>query len=1010
MTATAQRMRLRLFIEGVEVPVIAAQVQTAPNSPAACSIQIPPLAEGTRLLPRSLVHLYFLDFYQVESPLLHNKPRVLDMNQTKDPTLYERSLKQAESNMPGSSGRDTDDYSNERYKLLFGGEVVGFQWTKNERQRSLVLQCIDWSNYWDYAYQWNNTDIFGPGIKALFSGGSTNLFTDFLTNEGSIIAKMVRTKSINYPALKGLLGGIVHLLEAIGGSYYREKQIGGVNIFFTVAELRLHLTQMITAFDLDDTAARLLDAQGWDGLFGRIMGNLGSQVSIRQAMNALMSVIFHETYPIPTPLFTPGTEGTVSGYVRKNLLDDPRTMGIAAAADNVMDAIHSVLAALVGSEDSIRFALHSAIIQLKTARKLLTDKAKDIRTSPCPRVGSFFSAASTDLGNAITGLSSKKVLSAASLAKTKHYLTDALTQLERARNLTYNATPKKVAVPARLNQQIFRPDIWFSSPPRCNVLFPDNYTTLSYARAFLQEPTRLMLKTNDAFFGEDELFDHFYFAPKSFTLKGEKTSLQSILKNDILDHELYTGILPVFEKMSELNIFAVRSGKVDGNMPKVGLAQRSCNFLYFKYRFAARQMSVVCRFNPYVVPGFPGLVIDKYVDAEQLKRQNVLLAKTGRPTRDISRLLGTNFLGNFTELTHSVDQSQGSTNINCGYARQPEESVEFLGADTAQGQVTMRTKTGKLASRRSDVAALYPPRIGSLGPMMGEITSVQDITQATTGSPLPLYRGSRNKKGAPNIPIQVGVPNKASYFGKEAVEQAGDPNLIVTFKGFRVTETLPQYNKGKVALSAEELIRPGWYSNMWRPDNIGQAYEQFFKIGSINDPIQITDTSGASLGVQNADDQTVSADETDTDAAADPTGEQNRVYTQTKYADIEQAVNYLVTVYSQIKHSNVDVDEFIRAFTWRPIASMVDMFGTSDLDMQPQSDGSVIAKTGILGMHSLAFGQYNDLFGLVTGDIENVAGIKRGSSAAMRVDTRKRKQDAVLDYVNALSFARAILG
>ena len=60
-----QRLRLRLFIEGVEVPVIAAQVQVAPNAPAACSIQIPPLPEGTRIFPRSIVHLFFLDFYEV---------------------------------------------------------------------------------------------------------------------------------------------------------------------------------------------------------------------------------------------------------------------------------------------------------------------------------------------------------------------------------------------------------------------------------------------------------------------------------------------------------------------------------------------------------------------------------------------------------------------------------------------------------------------------------------------------------------------------------------------------------------------------------------------------------------------------------------------------------------------------------------------------------------------------------------------------------------------------------
>src|SRR5690606_34210146 len=96
----------------------------------------------------------------------------------RSPTGHEKEL----------SAKDTD---NSRYKLLFGGEVVGIQWTKNSAQRSLVLQCMDWSNYWDYAYQWGNTGIFGPGIKAVFSGGATNLFTDFLASKGSVIAHIV---------------------------------------------------------------------------------------------------------------------------------------------------------------------------------------------------------------------------------------------------------------------------------------------------------------------------------------------------------------------------------------------------------------------------------------------------------------------------------------------------------------------------------------------------------------------------------------------------------------------------------------------------------------------------------------------------------------------------------------------------------------------------------------------------------------------------------------------------
>jgi hypothetical protein len=190
-----QRLKLRLFLEGIEVPIIAINVRSAPNSPTVASIQIPPLPEGTRFLPRTLVHVFFLDLYEQESPLVRKVE--VSTPDKRSPTAHEKSL--ATKNPPSSDPSEgvqsekqgLKDQDNSRYKLLFGGEVVGIQWTKNSSQRSLVLQCTDWSNYWDYAYQWGNTGIFGPGIKAVFSGGATNMFTDFLSSKGSVITHIV---------------------------------------------------------------------------------------------------------------------------------------------------------------------------------------------------------------------------------------------------------------------------------------------------------------------------------------------------------------------------------------------------------------------------------------------------------------------------------------------------------------------------------------------------------------------------------------------------------------------------------------------------------------------------------------------------------------------------------------------------------------------------------------------------------------------------------------------------
>jgi hypothetical protein len=1010
MGTKVARLKLRCFLEGIEVPVIAAQVQCESNSPAVASIQLPPMAEGTRFHPRTLVHLYFLDFYESASPLISLRGPGGSKDQN-NPSVYEQKLVE---------GVDVDDeHRNERYKLLFVGELVGFQWTKSASNRALVLQCQDLSNYWDYAQQWENTDLFGPGYKAMFSGGSTNMFTDFLSSKDEEIVKALMTPSAQYPQLKGLLGGIIHLLEKIGGSYYSEKKFGGQNIFYTLAELRLRTTQMITAYDKDDTANKLLNAQGYESLWGRILGNLGDQVSFRQAINALMGVIFHETYPIPTPLFVPGSNGTTSGVKRTKMRGHPKYGYVPAGADLIAAGITAVHTTVLESDTTTdRNSLRKKI---EAERKTLGELRQKASKDKLSDAAGIFATTATMLGKALTKFAVWKPGSPQSKQQQEllQVLDEAATTLRRAARLEKVESSPKKATPARLNSHIFRPDVWFTAPPRCNVIFPDQYSSLTYARNFMQEPTRLLLKTNDAFFGEDELFDQFYFAPKAVTTTGEKRTLQALLSGELLDHELFTGILPVFEKMSETNIFAVRSGSIDGKMPKVGLAQRTANFLYFKYRFAARQMQIVTRFNPYVAPGFPGLIIDKYVDVDRLENYNDLIERVTGKKRELRNQLGTHFLANFAGITHSLDQKAGGTTaISCTYARDYNESVEFLGAIEKDQQV--QKKTGE-ATRKTDVAAISPPALGSLGPNYGVVSNVEDVTDAYSagedGQTLPLYRGSR-RAGANEFQdrVPVGVTRRARDFGPEVEKIVTSPFQFVTFKAYRVTEDVPKFRKEAVDLPAEEYIRPGWYGDAWNTRNVGKVYDSFFRIGSITDETQIADPNGASTGSPLAtwDDATAGAFGMKQSGFEDEPEElfperdhAPAILTLPDRATIADAVAFLVTTYSYVRQAGLDADEFIRAYTWRPIASLPDMFGSSDLELS--SDGLEVVK-GVEGFHSKAFGPYEDLFGLVPPEVEDIIDIKVANKARKNNDTRKRKFEAVQAYVAALQFSRAIVG
>lgn len=1013
MTAFADRLRVRLFIEGIEVPVIAAQIQTAPNSPAVASIQVPPLAEGTRLMPRSLVHLYFLDFYATASPALDaGKKAAEDKN---SPTDHE------DEEAPHFLPVDGEPV-NRNYKLMFVGEVVGFIWTKAVRNRSLILQCEDPSNYWDYAYQYENSDIFGPGVNALFSGGATNLFTDFLSSKGSTLTQIVASGQCNsFPNLKGLSAGIIRLVEAIGGTYFPapgsgSKKIAGQNIFFSLAELRLHLTGMIAAYDNDPTSQNILAKNGYSGMFDRALGGMGGQTSIRQAISALTKIMFHETYAQPCPMYIPGSNGEVSGVKRTKIKDHPIWGFITDEAEKAIFGVEDIRSSVVTSsfaakpDATAQGVLAKRIQNVKSALQgTMTRMRANSKSKPPDTARTVFSTAANALGIAASKIGAKTDAQRAEVLKK---LDEALAQLRRCVDLTFIESASKDIAPARLVQQILRPDIWFGSPPRCNVIFPEHYDNITYQRMFLQEPTRFLLKTNDEFFGEDFLFDKLYFAPQAGTARGDRARLSSVLGRDLLDHELFTGILPVFEKMGEFNVFAAKSGAATGPLAKIGLAQRSANFLYFKHRFAARKMVISGKFNPYIAVGFPGLVFDKYIDPGTIATYNEQRRQANIPEIKISELLGTNFLANFTQVMHSVNQAEagGRTEITCTFARQPDEGVEFLG--TIPEDAKVQKKVGE-AIRATDIAAVSPPKVFGFGPNLGRIISVEDVSPIYIEGErkLPLFDvgAQAEKKDRPATLVPIGVQTSAEELGSSVVLQiTGDLARPVIFRAYRVTEEVPRYQREDVLLPAEEYIRPGWYGDCWSPSKIGEVYNAFFNIGSITEATTVFGPGGSSLSQSSEAADEAAAEQDNATNMSDPAAFAAANLSLEEGSSIQEAVEFLLLTYSFMRQQeNIDIREFIRSYTWRPIATLVDMFGTSDLEFSVNGETAV---TGVEGFHSRAFGPREDLFGLAGPDVEDILGIRRGTTAAQRADTRKRKYDAVVQFVSVLQYSRAILG
>lgn len=1194
MAGVGQRLKLRLFLEGVEVPVVSATIQSQKNAPVACSIQLPANDFAMDLKPRTLVHLFMFDIYNGEPPEAQVSVggpgvRVVDRDDGIDPELA--GIFPAER-FESSPEQDIVDLENENYKLIFGGEVVGIAYSKQPQSRSVVLQCLDWSSYWDIAYQYqvSGFSLGGGGIRAAFTGAATTVFNDFLEGNADIVTRLMETPPRSYPSLKGtLLGAITHIIEAIGGIYFGRRAVRGVNDFFSLAEMRLHLTQMVGANPFPERdELRLLRARGFGSLFRRSLAGLGRLVTIRAVLLALQRYIFHEIVPINAPRYIPPLyDPALPRYETLGIEEDEETRPLARAARTFKSRAEELKERQAASTDSRsarrqsdrRGGLQSEMRQLARACDQAARRARQVglQGGQYTRLADFFGIPEVSRAFVVAGNNFTQILDATrrgqrtdvttptfyppdsrGAGEVNRLMDQVISLMQQVLDSRHNRRVQRRTSqpdpPPRLLTQIYRPDVWMVAPPRCNVFFPELYSQFSYNRNFQQEVTRLLLRTHSAFFGSDILFDGFYMAPSR--LLGQRTNRNPArgrvnvdppdmsdapawVARDMLEHELFTGIIPAFERMSDLNLHALRGGSISIDGVRVGYAQLACNHIFFQYRFRSRQLMLSGKFNPYAVLGFPALVIDKYLPQDLLREGSydaALAARLAEATREgegefgavpederlrireandarvaevqselIAGRPNTHYIGTPGAITHTIDASAGgNTMVQMEYARTTNEKTEFLGDNTAKAGRVRRTRNVR---RATEVAALVSPQIGTMGYYGGKIVEVTEVTDQylrrrprrqqpqpqlrtntpqrqlppgdtrTSQSTLPLFISDRRFTGRRRrgTRVRVGVEQTAASYGPEVVALVGaggnfdasttsDREILVTFKAYRIVEEIGAYRTEDVELPPEDLTFPPWYGEHYRTNKIGGLYAYFFGTGAITDPLYVvepgTDPAQVVAATTPPDpeqqqrtlaleyvrrfsqilrenlggpDARPPAGGTTTPELSDgelagPAGEPSEadsVIGQVRErSPIAEATEEIVRTYSQVKLRNFDTHAFIKAYTWRPIASMVDLFGTANLEIN--DDGEVVR--GREGFHSRAFGDFDDLrqlvgntdgsrpqtiLGLTTRDPDETGDGSRedrDANISRRLDTRREKRIAVLKYLYALGSSCGVLG
>ncbi len=154
------------------------------------------------------------------------------------------------------------------------------------------------------------------------------------------------------------------------------------------------------------------------------------------------------------------------------------------------------------------------------------------------------------------------------------------------------------------------PDLFYAPPPMCNVIFPTQIKSYNWTRAYLSQITRSKIRDSrleaQIFPGVSSLFlqakdQDIVIKPDDLDIKDPSTGKINTKRDfvDITDEELEKGPVP-----SEENLVPVPN--IADNAYRKDLAE----YTFRKIKIQNASMDIDILFNPYVVPGFPLIIVD----------------------------------------------------------------------------------------------------------------------------------------------------------------------------------------------------------------------------------------------------------------------------------------------------------------------------------------------------------------------------------------------------------------
>lgn len=279
-------MGAKLFLEGKEVPLIGATITSTVGQASIAYIDVVPHNAINDIKPRTKVDI-----------------AVRNYNDT------------------------TGKYP---YVSAWEGEVYGYSFGKQVGSRSFTLSAIDYSSYWDnvLCYFMNTQQLLGSGAMAYLGVGQDS------TTAAQQGFKVIPTAGSTASYFKQIIDAVMadpkkDFLDAFVEVY---KSISNINDFYNFAEAKLRIRDRMVLHSSEQLNALLnfKDASSW---FNGIIGKAGGFQTLRNVVQDLMGLIFHDFVPLPFPARV--ARDTLEGAPLKSTSSTKTTVGNFAFKPNL---------------------------------------------------------------------------------------------------------------------------------------------------------------------------------------------------------------------------------------------------------------------------------------------------------------------------------------------------------------------------------------------------------------------------------------------------------------------------------------------------------------------------------------------------------------------------------------------------------------------------------------------------------------------------------------------------